>query len=132
MARRASTFLMFQQGDAEQAMRFYVSLFEGARINRLERWAAGEPGAEGKVKLAEFELAGHRLLCSDSPVRHAFDFTPSVSLFVDCDGAEELDRVFATLSDGGKVLMPVDAYGFSQRFGWCNDRFGVSWQLNLA
>ena len=132
MARRASTFLMFQQADAEEAMRFYVSLFEGARINRLERWVAGEPGPEGKVKLAEFELAGHRLLCSDSPVKHAFDFTPSVSLFVDCDSAEERDRVFAALSAGGKVLMPVDAYGFSQLFGWCNDRYGVSWQINLA
>lgn len=131
MARRTATFLMFQNGDAETAMRFYVSLFEGARINRLERWVAGEPGAEGTIKLAEFELTGHRLLCSDSPVRHAFGFTPALSLFIDCDGADELDRVFAQLADGGQVLMPVDNYGFSQRFGWCNDRYGVSWQLNL-
>lgn len=131
MARRAATFLMFQHGDAEEAMRAYVALFEGARINRLERWASGEPGAEGTVKLAEFELAGHRLLCSDSPVRHAFGFTPSVSLYIECDDADELDRLFAALCDGGRVLMPVDDYGFSRRFGWCDDRHGVSWQLTV-
>lgn len=131
MATRASTFLMFQDGRAEEAMRFYVSLFDGARIHRVERWGQGEPGAEGTVKLAGFELAGHRLLCSDSPVAHAFGFTPSVSLFVDCADADELARVFAALSQDGQTLMPPDDYGFSRRFGWCNDRYGVSWQLNL-
>ena len=51
---------------------------------------------------------------------------------VDFDSAAELERVFAMLADGGQVLMPLDDYGFSKRFGWLNDRFGVSWQLNLA
>lgn len=132
MARRVSTFLMFQKGDAEAAMRAYVGLFADARINRLERWSAGEPGAESTVKLAEFELCGQRVLCSDSPVQHAFAFTPSTSLYVECEDDEELERAFAALSDGGEVLMPLDNYGFSQRFGWCNDRHGVSWQLNLS
>ena len=131
MTQRVHTFLMFQDGKAEEAMRFYVSLFDGGRINRLDRWVAGEPGAEGTIKLAGFELAGHRLMCSDSPVRHGFDFTPSVSLFVDCGDAETLERAFAALSQDGTVLMPLDDYGFSRRFGWCNDRYGVSWQLNL-
>jgi uncharacterized glyoxalase superfamily protein PhnB len=45
---------------------------------------------------------------------------------------EELERVFGILADGGKVHMPLDNYGFSRRFGWVDDRFGVSWQLNLA
>ena len=71
-------------------------------------------------------------MCSDSPVKHNFSFTPANSIFVECDTAEELDRAFGILSDGGQVLMPVDNYGFSQRFGWLNDQFGVSWQLNLA
>ncbi len=55
-----------------------------------------------------------------------------MSIFVDCESPAELERVFAALSDGGEVLMPLDDYGFSQRFGWTNDRFGVSWQLNLS
>lgn len=46
--------------------------------------------------------------------------------------AEEIDRPYGTLLEGGKALMPIGTYGFSQRFGWVNDRFGVSWQLNLA
>jgi predicted 3-demethylubiquinone-9 3-methyltransferase (glyoxalase superfamily) len=54
-----------------------------------------------------------------------------MSLFVDCDSVEELAHLFARLSDGGSVLMPPDDYGFSQRFAWVADRFGVSWQLNL-
>ena len=64
-------------------------------------------------------------------MKHAFTFTPSISLFVDFASADELGAAFANLSKGGKVLMPVDNYGFSRRFGWCVDRSGVSWQLNL-
>ena len=64
-------------------------------------------------------------------VKHAFTFTPSISLFVDCRSAAMLDAAFAQLADGGHVYMRIANYGFSQRFGWCSDRFGVSWQLNL-
>lgn len=130
MADAVSTFLMFQDGNAEAAMRGYVALF-GGEIVQLEHWGAGGPGTEGQVKLATFTLAGHRLRCSDSAPVHAFGFTPSVSLFVDCADEAELERAFAALADGGQVLMPPADYGFSRRFGWCNDRYGVSWQLNL-
>jgi uncharacterized glyoxalase superfamily protein PhnB len=54
-----------------------------------------------------------------------------MSLFVDFDSAAALDSAFAVLAESGTVLMPIADYGFSQRFGWCADRFGVSWQLNL-
>ena len=54
-----------------------------------------------------------------------------MSIYVDCEGPDELERAFATLSEAGAVLMPLGDYGFSRRFGWTNDRFGVSWQLNL-
>ena len=63
---------------------------------------------------------------------HDFGFTPSVSLFVECQDEAELEKLFAELSGEGRVLMPLGDYGFSRRFGWCNDRYGVSWQLNLA
>jgi predicted 3-demethylubiquinone-9 3-methyltransferase (glyoxalase superfamily) len=124
-------FLMFQ-GQAEEAMRFYVALFPGSEIRDLERWRAGEPGAEGGLKLARLTVAGQDVMCFDSPVKHAFSFTPSFSFFVECESETELDEAFARLSDGGAVLMPPGDHGFSRRFGWCNDRFGVSWQLNLA
>jgi predicted 3-demethylubiquinone-9 3-methyltransferase (glyoxalase superfamily) len=129
-AATVSTFLMFE-GKAQEAMSLYTSVFPGARIERIERYGPGEAGPEGTVKVAHLDLNGHRLMFSDSPVKHAFTFSPSISLFVDFASAAELDAAFAKLAEGGKVYMPLDNYGFSQRFGWCGDRFGVTWQLNL-
>jgi len=125
-------FLMFQNGHAEKAMNLYVSLFDDGEVLDVTRWQQGEQGAEGSIKLARFRAVGQSVLASDSPVKHAFDFTPSWSFFVDCGSGGEQERLFAELSDGGSVLMPLDDYGFSKRFSWVADRFGVSWQLNLA
>ena len=124
-----TTFLMFD-GKAEEAMTFYVSLFAGARILTVERYGKGEMGPEGSVKLATFDLAGQVFMCIDSPSKHAFTFTPSMSLFVDC-GEPEINTLFARLSEDGHVLMPLAEYPFSRKFGWVCDRFGVSWQLRL-
>ena len=131
MARTVTTFLMFD-GVAEEAMGFYVSLLPRSEITRIERYGPGQGGPEGSVKLAHFVLGGQAMMCIDSPIKHAFTFTPSMSLFVECESAAELEDLFGRLSAGGQVLMPLDGYGFSTRFGWVNDRFGVSWQLNLA
>ena len=122
MTAKVSTFLMFS-GQAEAAMNFYVSLFPDARvINR----------AEGSVKPASFTLNDQNFMCFDSPVKHDFTFTPATSIFVTCDSEAEVDRLFKALSEGGQILMPLDAYPFSKRFGWTADRFGVSWQINLS
>ncbi len=131
MAVKAATHLMFE-GDATAALELYGAVFPAFRVEHVERYAAGEAGAEGTVRLASASLGGHALIVIDSPVKHGFTFTPAMSLFVECESAEELDAAFATLSAGGQVFMPLDNYGFSRRFGWCSDRFGVSWQLNLA
>ena len=124
-------FLMFQKGNAEEAMKLYVSLFDDGEILDTLRWHKGEPGKEGSIKLAKFRAAGQTVLVSDSPVKHGFEFTPSSSFFVDCDSDDQLERLFDLLGKEGSVLMPLDNYGFSRRFGWVNDRFGVSWQINL-
>jgi predicted 3-demethylubiquinone-9 3-methyltransferase (glyoxalase superfamily) len=131
MALRVTTHLMFE-GAAEEAMTLYVSLFGDSGIKQLERYGPGEMGAEGTVKRASFALAGRDFICIDSPVKHGFTFTPAISLFVECESEAELETAFSRLSDGGGVLMPVGDYGFSSKFGWLTDRFGVSWQLNLA
>jgi predicted 3-demethylubiquinone-9 3-methyltransferase (glyoxalase superfamily) len=125
------THLMFE-GVAEEAMNFYVSLFRGSEILRVERYGPGEPGAEGTVKVAAFTLAGQEVLCIDGPIKHDFTFTPSMSLFVECESEAEIEAVFSRLSADGVVLMPLDNYGFSTKFGWVKDRFGPSWQLNLS
>jgi predicted 3-demethylubiquinone-9 3-methyltransferase (glyoxalase superfamily) len=125
-------FLMFQDGRAEKAMDLYVSLFDDGEILDVTRWQKGEPGVEGSIKLARFRAAGQNVLTSDSPAKHAFDFTPSWSFFVDCASGDQQERLVAELSDGGKTLMPLGDYGFSKRFAWIVDGFGVSWQLNLS
>jgi len=127
---KLTTFLMFS-GAAEEAMTFYMSLFPNSRIIALERYGPGEPGPEGTVKQAVFELNATRLMCIDSPVQHAFTFTPAMSLFIDCDDQNQLDTLFERLSEGGQTLMPLDSYGFSRKFAWVQDKYGVSWQLNL-
>ncbi len=70
-------------------------------------------------------------MCIDSPAAHDFTFTPAISLFVQCENEAEIGRLYAALADQGTELMPLGSYGFSAKFGWVNDRFGVSWQLNL-
>jgi predicted 3-demethylubiquinone-9 3-methyltransferase (glyoxalase superfamily) len=125
-------FLMFQGGLAEEAMNFYAGLFPRAAIVEVNRYGPGEQGADGSVKTAKFTLGSLTVMCIDSPVKHAFDFTPSFSFFVECESEHELRRLSAGLSEQGEALMPLDNYGFSRLFTWMKDRFGVSWQLNLS
>jgi predicted 3-demethylubiquinone-9 3-methyltransferase (glyoxalase superfamily) len=124
-------FVGDQYGKAEEAMNLYVSLFEDSRVLDVERFGPGEEEESG-IKRARFLLAGREYIAMDSGGAHPFTFTPAISLFVDCDDVGQLDAAFAKLSDGGSVLMALQAYPFSPRFGWVADRFGVSWQLNLA
>lgn len=123
---------MFQGGVAREAIEYYVSLFDDGEIVSLTAYGAEGPGPEGTVMRAHFRLAGQDFFASDSFVTHNFGFTPALSIWVETESEAQLDHVFAALADGGQVLMPVEDYGFSARFGWLNDRFGVSWQLNLS
>lgn len=126
-----ATFLTFQKENAEQAMNFYVALFDNSKIEDIKRWDKNGPGKEGTVMHATFNLNGKLFMCSDSPAIHDWDFTPAVSNYVECNSESELERLFAKLSENGKVMMPLNNYGFSQKFGFIEDQFGVSWQLNL-
>ncbi|MHB1468445.1 MAG: VOC family protein [Solirubrobacteraceae bacterium] len=121
--------LMFE-GDAEEAMRFYASIFFPSRIGSIERYGPGEDG-EGTVRHARLRLGDSVIEVIDSPIEHAFGFTPAVSLTVRAASAREVDAIYARLSEEGKILMPLNRYPFSERFGWVTDRFGVSWQVSL-
>jgi len=129
--QKVTTFLMFE-GRAEEAMNFYISLFPNSAIQDITRYGPNEAGAEGSVVHATFTLDGQELMAIDSHVKHAFTFTPAMSLYITCQSEPEIDELFARLSEGGSVMMPLDAYPFSPRFGWLADKFGVSWQLTLA
>jgi len=84
------------------------------------------------VRTAVFEIGGHRMMAIDSAAAHQFTFTPAISLWVECSSPEEIERVSTALADGGSMLMPLGDYGFSKQFCWGADRYGVTWQLNLA
>ncbi len=124
-------FLMFQDGKAEEAMNFYTSLMEDSEITNLVRYGANESGDEGTIMQATFILKGQEFMCIDSNVKHEFSFTPSFSIYVTCNTEDEILSLYQRLIEDGHALMPLDNYGFSKKFGWVNDRFGVSWQLNL-
>ena len=127
---KVSTHLMFQ-GNAVAALEFYQSAFPDFSIAKMEKYGGDAGDRAGTIKQATVSFAGHNLIVIDSPAVHAFDFTPSMSLFVDFDKDSSLEAAFAYLSEGGTTMMPLDDYGFSRRFGWLTDKFGVSWQLNL-
>lgn len=128
---KVTPFLMFQDGKAEEAMNYYTSIIEDSEITSISRYGANEAGEEGTVMHAIFSLKGQEFMCIDSHVKHECSFTPSFSIYVTCNSEEELDDLYEKLIMDGQALMPLDDYGFSKKFGWLNDRFGVSWQLNL-
>ena len=132
MPKSITTFLMFE-GRAREAMDLYMSLFPNSGIAQMSTYGpeGPGPGPEGSVMHAIFTINGQQVMVSDSYIKHAFTFTPSTSFFIQCDDVAEFERLFSALSADGQVLMPPDNYGFSKRFAWCNDRFGVSWQINV-
>jgi len=116
---------------AEEAAAFYVSAFGDGRLGRIVR--AGRAGQEvhglpeGAVLTVEFELRGHSFVgVNGGPL---FTFNPSVSFLVACRTPAEVDALWAPLADGGRPLMELGAYPFSEHYGWIADRFGVSWQV---
>ena len=133
---KTTTFLMFvgeKYGKAKEAINFYTSLFKDSAIQNIEYYKADEPGGkEGTVKLASFTLAGQTYMAIDSGAAHKFNFTPAVSIYVNCESEEEIDVLYKSLSEGGGALMPLGDYGFSKKFAWVGDRFGLTWQLNLG
>jgi|SRR5690606_20736713 len=131
MKQQIATFLTFQDNKAEEAMNFYVELFGNSKVIDIQRYGKDGPGKEGTVVKAIFELNGAQFICSDSFIQHEWSFTPAVSNWVECSTEKEIYHLFAELSENGEVKMPLDNYGFSKQFAFVEDRFGVSWQLNL-
>ena len=130
MKTRVTPFLMFE-GKAEEAVRFYISAVRDSHLVSLVRYGKDQAGKEGSVLRADFTIAVQRFVAIDSPAHHNFTFTPSMSLLIDCVEEAELDALFSRFSNGGSVMMPPECYGFSRKFAWVSDRYGVSWQLNL-
>lgn len=118
---------------AEEAANFYTSLFEGSAVNNTSYY--GKAGYEahhheaGSILTVDFELCGQPFMILNGGPH--FSFTPAISFFVNCQTAGEVDELWGQLSESGTPLMPLDSYPFSEKYGWIQDKYGLSWQLIL-
>lgn len=133
MKQKIVPFLWFDK-NAEEAVNFYVSCFKNSKtgsISRFDEATAKATGQqEGSVLTESFQLNGQEFIALNGGP--AFKFTPCISFFVDCETEDEINELFKKLTDGGKILMEFKTYPFSKKYGWIEDKFGLSWQLNLA
>lgn len=120
--------------NAEEAAHFYTSLFADSHIGRILRY--GEEGQEitgkppGSVMTVDFQLAGYRFTGLNGGPQ--FTFTPAISFWLQCESAAEIDALWTGLVQGGMALMPLDKYEWSDKYGWVQDKFGLTWQLALG
>jgi predicted 3-demethylubiquinone-9 3-methyltransferase (glyoxalase superfamily) len=114
--KKITPFLWFDT-QAEEAAKFYVSIFPNSRILNTARYGDAGPGPKASVMTVEFELDGQRMIAlNGGPV---FKFTEAISLSVDCTDQKEVDHYWTKLSQGGEESM----------CGWLKDRYGLSWQI---
>jgi predicted 3-demethylubiquinone-9 3-methyltransferase (glyoxalase superfamily) len=121
---------LWYNDEAEEAMGFYTSIFKNGKITSIRRYGDAGPGKKGTVMTGTFKL-GHQefYALNGGPV---FGFTPAISLSVNCQTEEEINALWKNLAHNGTILMELKKYPFSQKYGWVQDRFGLSWQLNLT
>jgi predicted 3-demethylubiquinone-9 3-methyltransferase (glyoxalase superfamily) len=114
--QKITPFLWFD-GQAEEAMNFYTSIFKNSKIVSVMHYGEAGPGAKGTVMSATFEIQGQEFIVLNGGPH--FKFSPAISFFVNCETQEEVDELWQKLSEGGKT----------NRCGWLDDKFGVSWQI---
>jgi predicted 3-demethylubiquinone-9 3-methyltransferase (glyoxalase superfamily) len=114
--QKITPFLWFD-GNAEEAMNFYVSVFKNSKVVSVMRYGAAGPGPKGTVMGVTFQLEGQQFHALNGGPK--FAFTPAISMFVNCETQQEVDDLWEKLSDGGE----------KQRCGWLKDRYGLSWQI---
>jgi predicted 3-demethylubiquinone-9 3-methyltransferase (glyoxalase superfamily) len=115
--QKITPFLWFND-NAEEATKFYVSVFNNSRVVNVSHYGDAGPAPKGSVMVVEFELEGQRFIALNGGPQ--FKFSPAISLFVSCETQEEVDDLWNTLISGG---------GRADRCGWLVDRFGLSWQI---
>lgn len=125
-----STCLWFD-GQAEEAAKFYTSVFDNAEITAITHYdepsAEASGNSEGSVMTVGFEIEGFSFMALNGGPQ--FKMNPSISFFVNCETKAEVNGLWEKLSQEGETLMPLDKYPFAARYGWVQDKFGVSWQL---
>jgi predicted 3-demethylubiquinone-9 3-methyltransferase (glyoxalase superfamily) len=114
--QKITPFLWFND-NAEEAMKFYVSVFKNSKIGRVARYGDAGPGPKGKVMTASFQLEGQEFVALNGGPK--FKFTEAISFVVNCETQKEVDELWKKLSEGGE----------KGRCGWLKDKFGLSWQI---
>lgn len=110
------TFLWFDH-QAQEAAEYYVSVFKDSRITDIRHYTDAGPGVPGSVMVVSFVLEGQEFMALNGGPE--YPMTPAISLWVNCDDQEEVDRMWSALSDGGE----------EGPCGWLKDRYGLSWQI---
>src|SRR5881296_781447 len=114
--QKITPFLWFD-GNAEDAMNFYTSIFKNSKIGRITRYGDAGPGPKGTVMSATFQLDGQEFMALNGGPE--FKFNEAISFVVNCETQEEVDELWEKLSAGGKEV----------QYGWLKDKYGVSWQI---
>jgi predicted 3-demethylubiquinone-9 3-methyltransferase (glyoxalase superfamily) len=114
--QKITPFLWFD-GNAEEAVNFYTSIFKNSKILNVARYGEAGPGPAGSVMTATFQLQGQEFMAlNGGPM---FKFTEAISFLINCETQEEVDELWEKLSAGGE----------KSRCGWLKDKFGLSWQI---
>ena len=114
--QKITPFLWFD-GNAEEAANFYISIFKNSKMGKISRYGDAGPGPKGSVMSVTFQLEGQEFFALNGGPQ--FKFTPAISLFVNCETQQEVDDLWQKLSAGGRT----------DRCGWLQDKFGLSWQI---
>jgi len=140
---KTTTFLTFvgdQCGKAQEALDFYTSIFPNSKVKSITNYSKGEAGGSPDlIKFGVFTLNGVDYMVSESNYNHAWSFSHAISIMVTDNSNDRIDEMFGKLSsNGGQIMVPLDSYhgegdyGFGEKFGWCQDKYGVSWQFVLT
>ena len=121
-------FLWFDK-EAGEAAEFYTSLFKDAEVTGTARYGETHPGRGGGVMTVNFTLENQAFTTLNGGPD--FRFTPAISFFVTLETEAEVNALWEKLVEGGTVLMPFQKYDWSEKYGWLNDRYGVSWQIGV-
>jgi predicted 3-demethylubiquinone-9 3-methyltransferase (glyoxalase superfamily) len=114
--QKITPFLWFD-GNAEEAVNFYVSIFKNSKVLSIARYGEAGPGPKGTVMTAAFQLDGQEFVALNGGPQ--FKFTEAISFWVRCETQEEIDEMWEKLSAGGA----------KSRCGWLKDKYGLSWQV---
>jgi len=125
--QKITPYLWFND-QLEKAIHFYISVFDNSRLIQLNKYESADP-ANPSIVEASFQLEGQTFYgLNGGPM---FSFTPAISFFVSCRNEQEVTDLWDKLSVQGTVLMELGTYPFSEKYGWLNDQFGVSWQIGM-